>query len=167
MKTKLLSLAFAVAAVSLLISHGAQAETAPAEATGQDALALFRASTRIDRRDFVKQSMNLSEEQGKKFWSLYHQYEADLMKLNDKRLAVIKDYADTFENMSESKADELVKRSLDFRKARIALLDKYYGKIAKATSKAVGARFLQVESVLQGAGDVVVGSSIPLMPKEL
>jgi hypothetical protein len=74
--------------------------------------------------------------------------------------------ADTFDNMSESKADELVKRSLDFRRARTALLEKYYGKIAKATSKIVAARFLQVEGVLQGAGDVVVGSSLPLMPKE-
>jgi len=154
-----------------VLSHEGQTEkpttaAAAAEKTGQDDLALFRASTRIDRRDFVKKAMDLSEEEGKKFWSLYHQYEADLMKLNDKRLAVIKDYANAFENITESKADELVKRSLEFRKSRTALLEKYYAKMAKATSKIVGARFLQVEGVLQGAGDVVVGSSIPLMPKE-
>jgi hypothetical protein len=40
-----------------------------------------------------------------------------------------------------------------------------YSKVAKATSKVIAARFLQVESVLQGASDVAIGSSIPLMEK--
>lgn len=169
MKKKLLAFALAVASLTVPMP-GVRAETPAAKApaakkSGQDELSLFRASLRMDKRDFVKQAMALNGEQGKKFWSLYHQYEADLMTLNDKRMGIIKSYADSFEEMTEAKADELVKRSLEFRKARAALLEKYYGKIAKATSKVVGARFLQVESILQGAGDVAVGSSIPLMPK--
>jgi recombinational DNA repair ATPase RecF len=85
--------------------------------------------------------------------------------LNDKRVEVIKDYAANFEKITEKKADELVKRSFSFRKQRNALLEKYYAKIAKVTSKVVAARFLQMESVLQGAGDVAIGSEIPLMAK--
>ncbi len=170
MTNKLVVFAFAIAALSLpALSHAEEGKVpaaASAENTAQDELSLFRASLRIDRRDFVKEAMDLNEEDAKKFWSLYHQYEADMMKLNDKRLALIKDYADNFKNMTESKADDLVKRSFEYRKSRNALLEKYYGKIAKATSKMVGARFLQVEGVLQGAGDVAVGASIPLMPKE-
>lgn len=37
--------------------------------------------------------------------------------------------------------------------------------LSTVTSKVIAARFLQVEAVLQGAGDVVIGSSIPLMEK--
>lgn len=165
MKKSLIALTLAAASLAAPI-HFARAEAAPAAGNTEDQLSLFRASLRIDRRDFVKQAMNLSEDDGKAFWSLYHQYEADLMKLNDQRLAIIDDYADNFDKITDAKADQLVKRSLDYRKARASLLEKYYGKIAKATSKTVGARFLQVESILQGAGDVAVGSSIPLMPKE-
>jgi hypothetical protein len=172
MKHKPWALAFAISALMLpAMNHGAQAgtprtATPAAKPAGQDELSLYRASLRIDRRDFVKQSMDLSAADGKQFWSLYHQYEAELMKLNDQRVAVVKDYAKSYDKMTEAKADELVKRSLEFREARTALLEKYYGRIAKATSKVVGARFLQVESVLQGAGDVAVGSSLPLMPKQ-
>jgi hypothetical protein len=170
MKYKLIVIAFALAVAALpALSHGAEApkeQTTASKDTDQDELALFRASLRIDKRDFVKSAMNLNEEQGQKFWSVYHQYEADLMKLNDKRLANIKDYADNFQSLTEAKADELVKHAFEFRKARTALLEKYYSKIAKATSKAVGARFLQVENVLQGVTDVAVGASIPLMPKD-
>ncbi|QXP83681.1 hypothetical protein ABZN20_04940 [Methylococcus sp. ANG] len=134
----------------------------PAE---QDELALFRASIRMEKREFVADAMDLDEAQGKKFWSIYHQYEADLMKLNEARYALINDYAANFDTISEAKADELVRAALNFRKSRTALLEKYYGKLAKALSKKIGARFLQVENVLQGAEDVEIGASLPLMPK--
>jgi len=177
MKYKKLVFAFAIATFSLpALYNVAQAETpapvaAPAEAlppeiTGQEKdLELFRSSLRMEKWKFVKQAMALNGEEEKKFLSQYNKYEADLKKLNDKRVAIIKDYAANFEKMNDKEAGELVKRSFEFRKQRNALLEKYYGKIAKATSKVIGARFLQVESILQGAGDVAIGSEIPLMSK--
>jgi hypothetical protein len=75
------------------------------------------------------------------------------------------DYANNFDHITNAKADELVKRMFEFRKQRSALLVKYYGKVSKATTKIIAARFLQVESVLQGASDVIIGSKIPLMSK--
>ena len=177
MKYKNLAFAFAISTVSFpALNNLAQAETpapvaAPAEAlppeiTGQETeIDLFRSSLRMDKWQFVRQAMALNGEEEKKFLSQYNQYEADLKKLNDKRIAIIKDYAANFEKMNDKKAGELVKRSFEFRNQRNALLEKYYGKIAKATSKVIGARFLQVESILQGAGDVAIGSEIPLMSK--
>ena len=178
MKCKNLAFAFAIAAVSLpALNNMAQAETAapvaapaealPPEITGQQEkeFDLFRSSLRMEKWQFVKQAMALNGEEEKKFLSQYNQYEADLKKLNDKRIAIIKDYAANYEKMNDKKAGELVKRSFEFRNQRNALLEKYYGKIAKATSKVIGARFLQVESVLQGTGDVAIGSEIPLMSK--
>jgi len=176
MKYKNLAFAFAIAVVCLpALNNAAQAETpapvtpvaAPAqEIAGQESeLDLFRSSLRMEKWQFVRETMALKGEEEKKFLSQYNQYEADLKKLNDKRVAVIKDYAANFENMNDNKAGELVKRSFEFRKQRNELLEKYYGKVAKATSKVIGARFLQVESILQGAGDVAIGAEIPLMTK--
>lgn len=178
MKYKNLALAFAIATVSLPALNGvAQAETpapvapaaapAPApEIAGQETeIDLFRSSLRMDKWQFVRQAMALNEEEEKKFLSQYNKYEAYLKKLNDRRIAIIKDYAANFQNMNDKKADELVKRSFEFRNQRNALLERTYGNIAKATSKVIAARFLQVESILQGAGDVAIGSEIPLMSK--
>lgn len=130
-----------------------------------DQLAMLRASIRIDKRDFIKDAMELDPEEGKKFWSIYHQYEAELMRLNDVRQDVIEDYAKHYADITEAQADDLVKKSIDFRKARTSLLEKYYGKLGKALSKKIAARFMQVENVLQAAGDVTIGTSIPIMPK--
>ncbi|MGR8981814.1 MAG: hypothetical protein ACU84H_17225, partial [Gammaproteobacteria bacterium] len=137
----------------------------PASAEEGDELKMFRFAMRMDKLDFVKKAMALNPEQEGKFLDQYYRYDIELKKLNDDRFAIIKDYAAKFENITDKEADKLVKRSLNFRKQRNALLEKYYGKLAKSTSKVIAARFLQVESVLQGAGDVAIGSSIPLMSK--
>lgn len=176
MKYKHLAFLFTIATVNLpAINNVAYAEGEPTPSTTSapaidtadegDELKMFRFSLRMDKLDFVKKAMALNNEQEKKFLEQYYRYDTELKKLNDERLDIIKDYAANFEKITDKEADKLVKRSLNFRKQRNALLEKYYGKVAKATSKVIAARFLQVESVLQGAGDVTLGSSIPLMSK--
>lgn len=174
MKYKHLAMLFAFATATVpAITNVAYAEgeatpvAAPAADTAEegDELKMFRFVLRMDKLDFVKKAMHLNEEQEKKFLAQYVRYDIELKTLNDERLAIINDYAANIETITDKDADKLVKRSLNFRKQRTALLEKYYGKVAKATSKVIAARFLQVEAVLQGAGDVAIGSSIPLMEK--
>lgn len=170
MKYKYLALILALASFSLSVINGvAHAETPAATASvappAADEFEMFRFSLQMDRQDFVKKGMGLNEEQEKKFLSVYYEYNVELKMLNEKRLAIIVDYANNFDHITNVKADELVKRMFEFRKQRSALLVKYYGKVSKATTKIIAARFLQVESVLQGASDVIIGSKIPLMSK--
>jgi hypothetical protein len=167
MKKTLLALALAAAILPTLPqADEAVKNAAPSvEASEHEQLAMMRASIRINKRDFIKDAMEFDEKDGKIFWSIYHQYEAELIKLNDIRQDTIEEYAKNYENITEAKADEIVKKSFDYRKARTSLLEKYYGKLAKALSKKTAARFIQVENVLQAAGDVAIGTSIPIMPK--
>ncbi|WP_442497341.1 hypothetical protein [Methylobacter sp. sgz302048] len=181
MKYKYLAFICAIAAVSLPAINITQAETtAPVEghdkavkeaaetAVAADegkALDMFRFSLRMEKLDFIKKAMKLPPEQEEKFLGQYDRYDTELKQLNDKRLAVIKDYADKIDNIKGAEADKLVKRMFDFRKKRTALLEKYYGKIAKATSKTVAARFVQIENILQATSDVKIGSTLPLMPQ--
>ncbi len=177
MQFKRLALTLALACFNFsMASNLAHAEgeaAAPVTAAAPEAssasekeLDMFRFIVRMDKLDFVRQSMQLNPEQQEKFMSVYDGYDTELKLLNDQRVGIIKDYAAKFENINDKDADVLVKRSLEYRKKRNALLEKYYGKVAKATSKVTAARFLQVESVLQGASDVIIGSSIPLMEKK-
>ena len=169
MKKTLIAVALALFTVGLpMLAHAEGNEKkadASVDASEHEQLAMLRASIRINKRDFIKDAMELDEEEGKKFWSLYHQYEGELIKLNDIRQNTIEEYAKNIDDITESKADELVKKSFDYRKARTNLLAKYYGKVAKALSKRIAARFVQVENVLLSAGDVTIGTSIPMMPK--
>jgi hypothetical protein len=141
-------------------------ETATAAAPNGNELEMFRFALEMDKEDFVKKSLALEPAQEKKFLDVYYVFNAKLKALNDKRLKVIADYLSNIDKMTDAKAGELAKRTMEFRKQRVALDDKYYAAVAKATSKTIAARALQVENFLQGAGDVAIGSKLPLMPKK-
>ena len=179
MKYKNLAIAVAVASLGFCAINGvAQAEdigklpsvapaveTATAATANGNELEMFRFAIEMDKEAFVKKSMKLDAAQEKKFMNVYYVFNAKLMALNEKRLAVIADYLSNVDKMTDAKAGELAKRTIDFRKKRIALDANYYAAIAKATTKTIAARALQVENILQGAGDVAIGSKLPLMPQ--
>ena len=140
-------------------------ETATAGASNANELEMFRFALEMDKEAFVKKSLALDAVQEKKFLDVYYVFNAKLKALNDKRLAVIADYLSNIDKLTDAKAGELAKRMIDFRKKRVALDANYYAAVAKATTKTIAARALQVESFLQGAGDVIIGSKLPLIPK--
>ena len=172
MKYKNLAVILAVSSLSFCAINGvAHAETAPAAETATapassgNELDMLRFALEMDKEDFVKKALALEPAQEKKFLDVYYVFNAKLKALNDKRLAIIADYLSNIDKMTDAKAGELAKRTMDFRKKRIALDANYYAAVAKATSKIVAARALQVENILQGAGDVAIGSKLPLIPK--
>jgi hypothetical protein len=126
---------------------------------------MFRFALEMDKEDFTKKALALDPALEKKFLNVYYVFNAKLVALNDKRLKIIADYLSNIDKMTDAKAGELAKRMIEFRKKRIALDADYYAAVAKATTKTIAARALQVESFLQGAGDVTIGSKLPLMPK--
>jgi hypothetical protein len=140
-------------------------ETATAAAPNGNELEMFRFAMEMDKEDFVKKSLALDAAQEKKFLNVYYVFNAKLKALNDKRLKIIADYLSNIDKMTDAKAGELAKRTIEFRKQRVALDANYYAAVAKATTKTIAARALQVENFLQGAGDVAIGSKLPLMPK--
>ncbi len=172
MRYKQLAVILAVSSLGFSAINGvAHAEAAPALETAAAAapngneLDMFRFALEMDKEDFVKKSLALEPAQEKKFLDVYYVFNAKLKALNDKRLKVIADYLSNVDKMTDAKAGELAKRTMEFRKQRIALDEKYFTAVAKATSKTIAARAMQVENFLQGAGDVAIGSKLPLMPK--
>ena len=178
MKYKKLSVILAVASLGFPVINGVAhaekvgtlstapaTETAAAAASNGNELDMFRFALEMDKENFVKKSLALDPAEEQKFLKVYYIFNAKLKALNDKRLAIIADYLSNVDKLTDAKAGELAKRTIEFRKQRIALDAKYYDALAKATSKTTAARALQVESFLQGAGDVIIGSKLPLMPK--
>jgi len=54
--------------------------------------------------------MVLSSDDAAKFWPIYSEYDAELTKLNNQRVENVKEYARTYDQMTDEKADELIKK---------------------------------------------------------
>jgi hypothetical protein len=97
------------------------------------------------------------------FWPVYREYETELSKIGDARMANVKDYAANYESMTDAKAKELVNNAFSLNEQRSKLLKKYFGKVEKATSTRLAARWAQCEMALNAIVDAQVATELPLI----
>lgn len=149
---------------------------APAQTGGQAAVSsnsesrniqaytdLLRANVRQQKAEMLGAVMQLSAADAAKFWPIYEQYDQELAKLNDQRVANIQEYANTYDQMTDEKADELVQKALSYRKQRSELVAKYYESVKQALGGITAARFIQVEDQLLLIIDLQIDSSLPIV----
>lgn len=159
-------------ALVVVLLNGCATEKTPSAPALSDQAAAYaqnaRAGMRQDKVLIINQAMNLKQGDPlyNEFWHQYYQYEAEQKTLNDERLQLIRDYEFNYNQMDNKIADDLAERALLQRKKRLALLEKYYGKMKEATSPVVAARFLQVENDIALMVDLEVASNLPLLRKK-
>jgi hypothetical protein len=105
--------------------------------------------------------MQFSEKDSAAFWPIYRQYEADQSKINDQRVAVIKEYASSFTSLTDQQAASLTARSLEFERQRVDLNRKYLKTFSKALPGVVVAKFFQLQHRLDLLVDVELASHLP------
>jgi predicted ribosome quality control (RQC) complex YloA/Tae2 family protein len=126
-------------------------------------IALLRSNVRQQKAEMMGAVMQLSAADAAKFWPIYEQYDKELTKLNDQRVANIQDYASSYDQMTDAKADELIQKAMSYRKQRAELLAKYYQQVKQALGGITAARFIQVEEQLLLIIDLQIDSSLPVV----
>jgi len=128
-------------------------------------LELLRSDIRTQKVALITDAMELTDAQSAVFWPIYRKYDSELMTLNDKRIAIIKDYAQNYDRMTAAKADELTKQTFAFFENRIKLQKKYTKEISKALSPLLSGKFMQIERAINTMMDFQIQSEIPLVKK--
>lgn len=88
----------------------------------------------------------LKIESSNPFWVLYDEYETKRKELGKERLNVLSDYVKNYENLADTKYDEVVASMISLRKSNDKLIDTYYKKIKKASGSKIAAQFFQLEN---------------------
>jgi hypothetical protein len=141
---------------------------APASANAQkkniqEYIELLRSDVRQQKAEMMGAVMQLSAADAAKFWPIYGEYDAELTKVNDLRVANIQEYARTYSALTDEKADELIQNAMAYEKQRSELLAKYYDRVKQALGAVTAARFVQVEHQLLLIIDLQVASSLPIV----
>jgi hypothetical protein len=149
----------ALAAFAVCPTAGAQAGDPAAY------VELLRADFKSDKLAIVTETLGLSAQEADAFWPVYRLYEAEVTKIGDQRIALIKDFAANYSSMTEVKAKEIASRSFDIEKKMVGLKQNYFKKMEKAVSATTAMRFFQVEKQIQSLIDLQVAQELPLVPK--
>jgi hypothetical protein len=126
---------------------------------------LLRSDIKTGKIEVVKGVIHVEGAKADAFWPLYREYQSELDKIGDKRLAMIKDYAAHYDAMTDDKAKQLANQALDFQSERTSLLKKYYKKFDKVLGATDAAKLVQVENLVNSLMDVQVAATIPLIKK--
>ena len=132
----------------------------------EEYIQLLRADVRQQKSQIMGAMMQLNSDESAKFWPIYKEYESELAKLNDVRVANIREYADNYQNLTDVKADELARRAFDYQKQRSALLTKYYERVKASLGAVQAARFAQIENQLLTIIDLQISSVLPIAGQE-
>lgn len=134
-----------------------------AESNVQAYIDLLHSDVRQQKAEFMGSVMLLSAQDAAKFWPIYSDYDAQLAKLNEQRIGIIKEYAQSYNQMTDAKADELIQKSLAYQKQRSELLVQTYDKVKEALGAVTAARFAMVEHQLLLLIDLQIDSSLPVV----
>jgi len=134
--------------------------------TVDDEIQVARSAVKADYKATVTEALQLTGDEGKAFWPICEQYRADMGKIGDALLKLVKEYARLYPEVTDDRAKVMLKELGDLQKQRVESRNSYLKKIQKVISPAKTLRFAQVDSRLDLALQLVIASQIPLVPIE-
>lgn len=134
-----------------------------ANPTPADPVALFRSDLRNAKADIIAKNMQMTASQAAAFWPIYKKYEADFAKIQDDRVAMLKDYVANMNSMTDAKAQKIMNQVLDRKTKMQAMRTRYMKELTKALPAVLVLRFFQIDAYLDTVMDLQIQSSFPLV----
>lgn len=127
---------------------------------------LLRKDLRAKRRALTAANLKLTEAEGERFWPVYDQYIKELIAINDKKYALIQDYADNYRTMTNDQALLFIRQWLDVDIAANQLRQKYVPIVAKVLDGRKAATFFQLDRRIAMMIELQVASQMPLVESQ-
>jgi hypothetical protein len=151
----LLAIAFAIFALTPLCRAQSQGPSI------DSAIEVARANAQADRATIINAAMNLSDKDGEAFWPIYRQYEYERSTLDDRRVAVIKEYTQKYPKLTDAEAKAMAETMFDYDSHLAALKKTYFKKFNKVLPALTVTKFFQLDRRIDLLMDMQVESSLP------
>ncbi|MBV8883122.1 MAG: hypothetical protein JO235_03855 [Chroococcidiopsidaceae cyanobacterium CP_BM_RX_35] len=149
---------------SFAIAQG-NTSTTPNSSTAPDQgqIELTRTAIRAQRRDIIRQTVPLTEEESQKFWPLYGEYRSRVASVNDSLVKLLTDYAQNYGSLTDAQAKAMLDDYLKYQKQKLALQQQYVQKFRQILPNKKVTRFFQVENKLDAVDSYDLAGSVPLV----
>jgi hypothetical protein len=166
-RKNLVSISMAVIVVLTSSLLGQTSSQTPSNSSGQRSvdqdIDLLRKDIRSHKKQIIAANLQLTDTEAEKFWPLYDQYTAELVKINDAKYAVIKEYAINYDTLTDDKAVALTHQLLGVDQQVAQLRVKYVPLFNKVVSGKKTALFFQLDRRLLMLIDLQLASEIPMV----
>ena len=129
-------------------------------------LSLLRQDLRSKRKQLIAANLKLTETDATKFWPVYDLYMTELIAINDKKFALIQEYADNWGKLTNNESLLFARNWLDMDIATAQLRQKYVPMVAKVLDGRKTATFFQLDRRIAMMLELQVSSQMPLVQEQ-
>jgi Spy/CpxP family protein refolding chaperone len=150
---------------AIFVSQSGFAQTANS-ASGpsiEQQVELLRKDVRSGKKQIIAANLKLTDKEAEKFWPIYDRYTADLVKVNDTKYALIKQYAEQYGSMKDEDLDKSAKQWLALDESVAQLRMKYLPTVRGVLSAKNTALFFQLDRRIVSIIDLQIAAAIPLV----
>lgn len=124
---------------------------------------MLREDIRSQRKQIIAANLTLTDAEATKFWPIYDQYAAEVAKIGDARVALIKEYAASYSTMTDAQANDFMKRAAAIDQQFTELRSKYVPIFEKAIPPQKTALWYQIDRRLDLLINLQLAASIPVV----
>ena len=128
-----------------------------------DLVGLLRHDLKLQKQAFMEVSMELTPDEGRIFWPVYREYVSEYELIGDQQLALIMEFGASQGQLTNERAREMVKMTLELDRQVIVLRQRYFDRVAAELSAIIAARFLQVDSQITLLAEFKLANDLPLV----
>lgn len=114
------------------------------------------------KKEVVLNVLRLSNETQAEFLPVYDEYQQVRFESNRRIGSLVNEFAESYNALTNVKAQELIAKWLDEKQAQLDLQKDYVAKFEKVMSKKELMRYYQLENKLQVEAEYMLGKAIPL-----
>jgi hypothetical protein len=125
---------------------------------------LLRSDVQASKNDIIAHTMQFTDTESAAFWPVYRDYARDQSVIGDKRVQLIKTYAQNYDTLDDATASDLAKKQFEIESDTAQLRSQYWPKFVKALGAKRAAKFYQVDNRLSLMINLELASDVPLIP---
>jgi len=139
------------------------AQNAEANANTEQYISLLRKDLRSQKKQYIAANITLTATEATKFWPVYDSYAAETERINNDRIAVLKEYAANIANLTDGQALALNNKSLAIDRSFVTLRQRFIPQFVKVLSGKNLARFFQIDKRIGLLIDLQIAAGVPIV----
>jgi hypothetical protein len=116
----------------------------------------------MEKKAIINEFVKVDAAQKDAFWQLYDEYETKRKEVGKERIALLNEYAENYEKMTNETAAAWTKKVIAMGGKNDKLIVTYHKKISKAIKPVVALQFFQVEEYILSGIRVSILEELPL-----
>ena len=116
-----------------------------------------------ERRHLIEANLQLTGDEAARFWPLYDRFQKNLDALTERRRAIIAEFGENYDDMSEATAKKIMFERIQLSAERFHLMKEYYPQFERALPVKKLARYYQIESKIYFSVEAGIAEELPLL----